>query len=33
MKKIKEILIGTSFIWLPIIGIAIAEKIIEIIGG
>ena len=33
MKKINEILLGTSFIWLPIIGIAIAETIIKIIGG
>lgn len=31
MKKIKEILLGTSFIWLPIVGCYIAEMLSRII--
>ena len=31
MKKFKEILLGTSFLWLPILGCYIANAICEII--
>lgn len=31
MKKIKEIILGTSFIWLPIAGCYLANFIINII--
>lgn len=31
MKKIKEFLLGTSFLWLPIVGCYIANAICEII--
>lgn len=33
MKKLKELLLGTSFIWLPITGILLAGLIIKVIGG
>lgn len=32
MKKIKELILGTSFIWLPIAGIAIANMICNYLG-
>lgn len=31
MKKIKEFILGTSFIWLPIVGCYIANFIINIV--
>ena len=31
MKKLKEFLLGTSFMWLPIAGSFIAELILKII--
>lgn len=31
MRKIKEILLGTSFMWLPVAGSFIAELILKII--
>lgn len=31
MKKIKEILLGTSFVWLPILGCYIAEMLSNLV--
>lgn len=31
MKKLKEFLLGTSFIWLPLIGCGLAKTIIRFI--
>ena len=32
MKKIKEIILGLSFIWIPIVGSYIAEIICKMLG-
>ena len=32
MKKIKEIILGLSIIWIPILGCYVAELILKIIG-